>query len=252
MAPETWAPTKPHPRSTHRSLRTDRETSSRRIRDLIFTSLQSDTIDISVTEDALVHQLDASRAAVRGALQHLAEEGVITRRRRTGTRPMGALSNIDIGDDSIQAAGAEPVGQQLMTTQLFSAGPIIRRMLALPETETHVTMVETRLTQGDAVIGIRSAYHSTRFGEVSFHRGFDRRSLEQAFGVTVRQVESAVGAHGSDDRLAELLEIDVGQAVISRQQLYRGVDQRPIALSFDNFRADKVLLRNTFHQSSFL
>jgi GntR family transcriptional regulator len=235
------------PRPAVGKTRPGRQTSPRRIRDLIFTSVHSGDLDADVllTEDNLINEFEASRNAVRGALRTLANEGVVERQPRTGTKVVGSFSSIDLNDESVSLAAGAPVYQEIIESEFLTAPPVLHKVLKLDPAETQIRMVENTFVQNGGVIGIRSAYYSTRFASDEHGINVGLPALESYFGEKIHRIESVVGSNQADERTSRLLGIVENSSVIYRQQLFLNPDLRPIQLVFDHFRADTVVFRTS-------
>jgi GntR family transcriptional regulator len=244
----THSETHQHPRSVAGSAqrRTRRESSARRVYDLLRAGIRRGDIasDASLVEDKLVDVLTASRQAVREALQTLAAEGLVIRRRRVGTTVSGSI--LDVAAD--QLMHLPPDRQDLANSTIeqieamdLPAPPWIRRRLRIPDTE-QVRMVEELIRFRDEPICVRVSYVPlSRLPIDSNGKVADLASaFQQGYGVAMGPVESLVEAVGADAMTAELLGVPHGAPLLVREVLLTGADGLPRDLSFTHYRGDRV------------
>jgi GntR family transcriptional regulator len=232
-----------HPRAPRSKLERIRQTQPRRVHDLVVASVIEGEISAAsvLVEERLVHDLDASRNAVREALQSLAVEGVLTRERRVGTTVVGGF--VKIGVDDASPSSGEPVVQRVVDVHRMPATSMLRRLLELDDSEHDVRMVENLFVDGSQVIGVRSAYYSCRYRSSDYPESAVMPAVVEAyFGAQLGSVRTSLGATLADARTARVLEVRPASPVVFRQQLFIDTDGRPIQLVFDHYRADRVLI----------
>lgn len=199
-----------------------------------------------LVEEVLIHEFDASRGAVRTALQTLAAEGVVQRTPRVGTRVVGTFSRIAAHD-----AGGHPDEEDIVIQRVIESGnapatSMLRRLLQLDAAAEEVRVVENLFIKAGSILGVRSAYYSSDYDSDDYPRDASMTSvIETYFGKCLGEVRSSIGATIADRRTARLLGISPDQPVLFRQQLYVDDTGVPIQLVFDHYRADRVLLTDT-------
>lgn len=231
-----------HPRSVPGSSH-GRQTSSRRVRDLVHASIRAGIYPENETlaEDTLVNSLSASRSAVRRALQSLAEQGLMIRKPRMGTFPAHRgirLDLRDVVDDEPERFSFDVIAQREV-----ESFPLVRRLLA--SDEDTVRMMENAFLHDGIVIGVRTAYFSRRYTTRGPAGPATMREVgRQVFAEEqLRIADTEIGSTLADETTSRLLGIDAGAPVLTRHQLFVGADGTPIQIVFDHYRADRVSFR---------
>ncbi|GAB91037.1 GntR family transcriptional regulator [Gordonia rhizosphera] len=234
-----------HPRAHGGSAR-GRQVSSRRVRDLLLASIRTGSIDADapLVEEELMQMFDSSRGSVRAALGELSEAGRLVRRPRVGTR----LHRKDLGIQLADFSGTNGQSVEIKVTEqrLVPTFPLVSERLDIHD--DHVRLVENIFIANDEVIGLRNAYFSPRFdadptalvGEPLTMA----KTIAEFFRVTPGTASVSIGAELSDDRTSQLLGIEPGQSLLSRDVVYSTADGRPFQIVFDRFRADRVRLES--------
>lgn len=241
-----------HPRSVAGSAqrRGRRQSSARRVYDLLRAGIRRGDIgsDESLVEEHLVEALSASRQAVREALQTLAAEGLVTRRRRTGTTVSGAI--LDISADQLMHLSPETDGLAESTIETIEemdlpSPPWMRERLAIPDSE-QVRMVEEVIRIQDEVICVRVSYKP--LSRLPLRMVTEVADLATAFetanGVALASVESLVEAVSADPLTAELLGVPHGAPLLVREVLLTDADGLPRDLSYTHYRGDRICFTN--------
>lgn len=233
-----------HPRARGSQAYRGRQSVSRRVRDLLFAAVRLGDLgnDALLVEDDLVRQYAASRNAVREALQLLTVEGIVERQRRYGTRALGSGFISFSMDETTDIAPENTVYQRVIEERQVPVSGLLHRLLQLEPGETEVRMVENVFVAGEDVIGVRSAYYSTRFSSVAYGPQATLEGLRLFFGRTIGRVDTYLGACRVDESTARLLGINPEHAAIYRQQLFFDTEDQPVQLVFDHYRADRVVL----------
>ncbi|NQX27298.1 GntR family transcriptional regulator [Microbacteriaceae bacterium VKM Ac-2854] len=231
-----------HPRSVPGSAH-GRQTSSRRVRDLVHASIRAGIYPEHETlaEDTLVHTLSASRSAVRRALQSLAEQGLMIRKPRMGTFPAYRGVSLDLRD--VVDGEPERFSLDIIAQREVESFPLIRTLLALDE--QHVRMMENLFLHDGLVIGVRTAYFPRRYTSRGMAGPLTMREVgRQVFGTDeLRIATTEIGSTIADETTSHLLGIDAGAPVLTRHQVFVGPDGTPIQIVFDHYRADRVSFR---------
>lgn len=225
-----------------------RQTFPRRVRDLVRASVRAGYyVDEPLMEDRLVAQLDASRSSVRAALQQLADEGFLSRHRGRGTTVLRRGLKVRLRDvTSLSderpglATNPDDVVDIVLTEQrTVPSTPLLRERLAVEDDV--VRMNENTFVVADEVIGVRTAYFSTRYGPTTWQGSGDMDEVfAQVFGTRVGMVRTEVGCTVADDRTCTLFGVPQGSMVLVREQTMLDVHGAPVQVVFDNYRADRV------------
>ncbi|MEI5675593.1 MULTISPECIES: GntR family transcriptional regulator [unclassified Nocardioides] len=242
-----------HPRSVSGSAqrRGRRQSSARRVYDLVRASIRRGDVGGSgvLVEERLIEELSASRQAVRDALQALAADGLVERRRRVGTTVNGAI--LDVATDQLMHL---PPDQQVvedsaverLEEQEMPAPPWMRARLKIAEDEP-VLMVEELVRAHGEVLCVRATYKPvSRLPARATVRVADlATAFEHGFGVPLGSVESLVEAVGADALTAELLGVPAGSPVLVREVLLVDADGLPRDLSYSHYRSDRICFTHT-------
>jgi GntR family transcriptional regulator len=232
-----------HPRATGGSAR-GRHTFSRRVRELLRASVRGGYIVVAeqLVEDSLVETLNASRNAVRAALQQLADEGFVDRQPRRGTVVLRRGTPIRMQDIDVLDGGTH-VELEMTEESVVPSTPLLRHRLDLDE--THLGMNENLFLLDGEVIGIRTAYFSIRHRKPTYTGPAEMPAVFTGyFGVPLGRVQTEIGATTADERTGRLLGLPAGTPLLLREQLMHDDQGRPVQLVFDNYRSDRVTFRD--------
>jgi GntR family transcriptional regulator len=232
-----------HPRSAGGSTR-GRQTSTRRVRDLIRATITSGELNAGnsqrLEEDSLVHEMAASRNAIRGALQQLRDEGLVERHQRTGTRVSGAVMQVPLYEMFSPVLEGE-VTFRWLEDRLVPATAFIQNRLRVDI--DRVRMVEHLFVHRGDVIGLGCAYLDPKYS-VPMDSVILR--IEDAFrlifGCDLGVVATVIEAGACDVQTARVMSVAPGAPVLTRQQVHHDSLGRPRVLMFTHFRADRVAL----------
>lgn len=231
-----------HPRAVPGSAH-GRQTSSRRVRDLVHASIRAGIYPEHETlaEDTLVSSLSASRSAVRRALQALAEQGLMIRKPRMGTFPAYRGISLDLRD--VVDEQPERFSLDVIAQREVESFPLIQQLLATDE--SRVRMMENVFLHDGLVIGVRTAYFSRRYTARGVSGPITMRDVgRQVFATDeLRIAQTEIGSTIADETTSHLLGIDAGAPVLTRHQVFVGADGVPIQIVFDHYRADRVSFR---------
>jgi len=233
-----------HPRATGGSAH-GRQTFPRRVRDLVRASVRAGYyVDEPLMEDRLVAQLDASRSSVRAALQQLADEGFLSRHRGRGTTVLRRGLKVRLRDvtslsDDRPESSDDLVDIVLTEQRTVPSTPLLRERLGVDEDV--LRMNENTFVVADEVIGVRTAYFSTRYGPTTWQGTGDMQEVfARVFGTRVGLVRTEVGCTMADDRTGSLFGVPQGSMVLVREQTMFDTHGVPVQVVFDNYRADRV------------
>lgn len=209
------------------------------------------------TEFEVGAQFSVSRITARRALDELALEGLVERRRRTGTRviyraPAKPIeADIDQAVESLIAFGRN-TSVQVLEIARERAEPLIASRLELEEGEMVIRAV--RLRQFDnAPLGEITSWLPERFRNLA-----DRRTLTstpmlellRGAGVKIGGAQQTIEARVADPNLAERLSIEALAPVLRIERLVADADNQPILLTVANYRADRYRISLDLHTGS--
>ncbi|HEX3784006.1 MAG TPA: GntR family transcriptional regulator [Pseudonocardiaceae bacterium] len=207
-------------------------------------------------ERTLAAQLNASRNAVREALNLLRAEGLIVRRQGVGTTVV--LPKYGHGLDRLAGLAETLIGYGTVSNEVRAAhqtpnppSAVSARLgLAPGEPAVHIE----RLRRLDGVpLSLDTTYLPTDIGLPLLDRDLVGRDLftliEETTGRALGSAELAVHAVNADPDTAALLGIPHGAAVFAIERLTRFADGRPIDVESMHIRADRLTLHATVHRS---
>jgi GntR family transcriptional regulator len=236
------------------------QTSSRRAHDLLRSSIRMGLMSSNVTlmEHHLVSGLDTSRNAVREALQLLADEGLVERSPRTGTRLIGSILEIPI-DQFLPlvhdpATEASRVSVRVLEQRTVPATPVLASRLEV-ELEEPLNMSEQLILVDGSPVALRCCYVVDSFvrervegqapdGYTPTHLS---ATLAQMFGevAATGTVENFFEAMACEPRTSERLGVKVGHPILSRELLIRNGEGRPYLFGYARYRGDRVAIGAT-------
>jgi GntR family transcriptional regulator len=230
-----------------RQLATPLATSSvRRTYDLLRSHLPSLGPGDLLVEADLVRSLASSRGAVRAALQLLAEEGLVTRKTKVGTRversielPFTVLIP-DVDKGTVYGMSSE-VG-----TSIVAAPEFLQDLFEL-HPGSFVAMIEAQLFYGGDPIGLSISYvpltaqqaeqgdllTCSTFGVIDF--------VERRLDVPLDASHARLGTLACDVETAERLSVPFGSHMLWLEQVFVDVDGRERAILHARYRGDRVV-----------
>lgn len=234
-----------------RRLIAERHTSARRAYEQLRASLRSGQLDSesSLSEWDLVAELGASRNSVRRALQMLAEQGVVSRGVKVGTRSNAPIYDIPAGE--LQPLRVVPhahpphrVASRLLDCEVLATGdpgippelagqPVVRLEQVARDRHSPLFVRVAHLVLDDprALVGATSAAIAAAVARLDASNGSGADTQRSRLSV-----ETAVGA------AARLLRISDGTVVLGRQLWVSDHSGTVREVSSTLFRADRVAL----------
>ena len=205
------------------------------------------------TETALCKQYDVSRFTVREALKRLQAEGLISRRRGSGTvvQPPAArggalhqpLSNV--GELLQYARGSAVIYVAGGKSQL----PIEYAEQVAPDTSGDWTVFSgvRRQGYGEQPLATTDAYFHERLGDATDSLDLNASSqtlfsqIEQLTGVSASTVTQDIQAIAANAEIAEVLEIDVGAPVLRILRCYIDKNGEVFEISVNHHPGDRFV-----------
>lgn len=228
-----------HPRSAGGSAR-GRHTSTRRVHDILRASISSGLTfsHDGLTEDFLVRELDASRNSVREALRMLSDEGLVDRRRKSGTSVSGSVLRMPL-NDMVSPKIEGDLKIRWIERRVVPTTRFIRDELQTED--THVGMIEHLFLLGGQPVGVRSLYFNKDHEIVETPVAMNRRdAFKFAFSTPIGRVTSVIEAKICDDKTSRMLRMPVNSPILVRQQTLYDIDDNPREVDFTHFRADRL------------
>lgn len=198
------------------------------------------------TEAELSERHGVSRVTVRRALDELSNNGLVERRRRTGTRvtfqtPTQPLeADIDQAVESLLAFGRK-TAVRLIELEEGPAEAGVARSLQLPEGAPVVHAQRLRSLDGQPLGQISSWMPAAIAAHVSL-AGLSTTpilALLRDSGLSIGSAWQTIGANLADAALANLLDIPPRSAILWIERVVRGDDGAPILLTRAHYRADR-------------
>jgi GntR family transcriptional regulator len=201
-------------------------------------------------EPDLAAAYSVSRATVREALQSLEQDGVVRRIHGLGTfvnqvssRVTGAL-DVDLGITEAVEAANQRLGIRVLRIAEVAAPLTIAERLDLPPAG-RVLRIERIILANDrpaaialdaipAPIAARSAQ--------PYRDGSVYRFLEREVGLVLAGGLASVTAVDADARLARLLQVGEGDALLRMEQVERAEDGSAVLYSLEHFVPDRFEL----------
>jgi GntR family transcriptional regulator len=195
------------------------------------------------SEPELAAAYSVSRATVREALQSLENEGVVRRVHGSGTfvnqvrpRVSGAL-DVDLGvTEAVQAAN-QRLGVQVLRIEETAAPREIAEHLALAPAG-RVLLIERIILANDrpAALAVDAIPARIAHGaQVAYQDGSVYRHLERDCGVVLVGGVAPVTAVDADARMARLLRVDEGDALLRMEQVERSEDGELVLYSLEHY-----------------
>jgi GntR family transcriptional regulator len=237
-----------------------KDNSGRHVYELLRMRIRSGAIDPGdlFVDTALVHSLNATREAVRHALQSLADEGLLQRSPRLGTRLNGRIANASLGGELHPQPGDEgdpslPSGRLLVRPvqrTIVRATEVVAAKLHLP-VGSRLPALEQELYVDGEPVGLRSVYlapdpdaehvlacaDSDDHDPVSFEEFFER-----VYGVPIGRTKITVEAVPSTSPDHDILRTGRSTPILLRTLESFDATGRPLAISFTHVRGDRIAL----------
>jgi len=206
-----------------------------------------------LVENRLGEQLGVSRNSVRAALQILAEEGLVVRRTKTGTRTSQGIVEIPVGEALPQALadGDELPAITIRHLAHQIARPPDRVRIPLGMPERPLLVVEHLALWHGEPLYLRTGYipmHEpsedilARLSEADDDPSSAEHIVRNLFGAGPHTRRAAVEAVPATDETARLLGLPPGRPVLLRQLVMEDEHGAVREVSFTHFRGDRVAL----------
>jgi GntR family transcriptional regulator len=219
--------------------------SIRRTYDLLRSQLPMlDPGDLLVEAD-LVRSLSSSRGAVRAALQLLADEGLVTRKTKVGTRvertihlPFTVLIP-DVDKGALYGMSAQ------VQTSIIAAPEFLQDLFKL-DSGSSVAMIEGQMFYGPDPIGLSVSYVPLTVAQADRAEVLSRSTLgvidfvEQRLDLPLQASRARLGALACDAETASKLTITNGSPMLWLEQIFVDADGRERAILHARYRGDRV------------
>lgn len=231
------------------------DSSTFRVYELLRAGLRDGSISgqEQLSEHVLVKTYSASRNSVRRALQMLAEQGLVSRERRTGTNVTHVFTPVSVGEIGPRAwSGTNYAGRLVVDTitcTQIALSPELRRRMAT--TCEQAILLEQVGSVDGAPHYYRLGYNLTDLSPTAFmeivdelHLSFPplRDAFERCFGRPFGHTVYSLEAVTAEADVAHRLQMPEGTPTILRELVTTGADGQSGELSFTYFASGRVAL----------
>ncbi len=217
------------------------------IRDVISRWLGTQNVgDMLPTEEALSSRFGVSRVTIRKALQTLEDDGVIARRAGVGT---WLAKPIEIGADPRMTGPSEdyfgigvPTQTRMIANGKLAITPEVATALA-PLADKEVYQFErVRTLKGEPFL-LLCAYLPLTIGrKLAASKPGSKLLipiLRQIWDADLYETHQKIEAANASKRIADLLEVDEGAAILSIRRVFVDSTDTPIMYTNTHFRGDR-------------
>ena len=203
--------------------------------------------DVLPGEAALARQYNVSRITAKRALDQLARDGLVERKRGLGTvvrfngmegvRSFRYVANVE----SIKSTTAGAVMESLGHETVSSRGQIGER-LGLTEPTELIKIMQHSLVSEDPVLYMETYFHpivTERLDVTYVEKGKLRTDLLQEAGFELGLQQKFITSVAADPFLATRLDIEIGSPVTKISTVIKDVTGQPLALIVVFLRPDR-------------
>jgi GntR family transcriptional regulator len=192
------------------------------------------------SERALSESLDLSRVTTRKAIDQLALQGLIVRKRGSGNyiapRIEQALSRLTSFSEDLRARGFAPSSRWL-SREVGAANEQERKVLQLPQGARVARLERLRIADGTVMALEQSVLPATVLADPEAVQGSLYEYLDAHGGAPVRARET-IRAINATARLARLLKIPTGRAVLYIERISFLPSGMPMEVTHAHCRSD--------------
>lgn len=223
------------------------------LRDQIYSGVLGHGAQVP-TEHELTAHFGVSRITARRALKELAENDLVERRRRTGTRviyrarPAPLEMSPEQAVESLIAFGRD-TDVQVVDYATEPATPDVAAVLGLSPGDKIVRATRIRSLRGEP-LGVIESVVPAAIGAGLTRAKLNRMPLLEllrANGHIVREGQQLVSAVGADPVLASRLQVEPRAAIIRIERLSRSGSGAPLARTIAHYRGDRYRLALDMH-----
>lgn len=202
------------------------------------------------TEQELVEQFSVSRITARRALDELAENGLVERKRRVGTTviftpPVAPIEgSMDRALEGLLNFGRS-TQVRLLELETVAASAPIAEALAIPIGSPVVRVVRVRELEGRPLghfISFIPEGLGVKLTRTSL-RSTPMLSLIENAGVHIGAATQTISATLADVTLSSALEVDIGSPILRVSRTVFDADHRPVQHLLAQFRPDRYQIK---------
>jgi GntR family transcriptional regulator len=222
----------------------------RKIQQVIQRRIESGDLkqgDAIASERELARQYKVSLMTARNAVRELELEGLVERRRGTGTfiaPPKIHFNKLTSFTEQMASRGFSARTRTLDATMVEAEYDLVAK-LALPASSKVLKLERIRLA-GSQPFAVEVCYLPGKPFELLLKRPLENRSLfallEQEFGVRLAYADEEVDATIADARIAEHLGVSHHFPVLRIRQVLYDAEGKPIVYTLAFYRADRYTL----------
>jgi GntR family transcriptional regulator len=208
-------------------------------------------------EPDLMKEENASRSAVRLALDLLRAEGLVERLPGVGTTVVGDTQYFsplgpDMGIDELLDGGPERVRVDNHTAMATTASPGVANRLEIP-VGAEVAFLERVLFLDDRPLTLRSSWIPATLAGPVIEGKIDLRHsicqvLEEGIGLELGVSEYSIEATLADEAVASIMSVPVGSPLLLMECLTRLPDGRPAEYGYARSRPDRIRFVTSVHR----
>jgi GntR family transcriptional regulator len=201
------------------------------------------------TEHEVADQFEVSRITARRALDELAAQGLVERKRRVGTRVIFEHQLVPIEADIEQAvesliAFGRRTRVRVVSFERQLASPEIAELLALPTDAVVVRALRVRFQDDTPLGAIESFVPEQVAGALNGRELMTTPLLEliRTSGHAIGAASQTVSAVAADPSLAAFLQLEARAPIIRIDRLVRDREGKPLLATIAQYRGDRYRL----------
>ncbi len=204
--------------------------------------------DVLENEMQLARTLGVSRITVRQALDHLAEQGLIIRKRALGTFVAQPRKSFLLTRPHLRSLTEEMAEENLKVSsktieqKVVLPNAEVQNALGLPDGAEVVMIRRLRYADGKPLC-VETCYHPSSAFPTLANTDLSDRSiyqiLDQQYARRPVTAKDTLVADTASPEIARLLSIPIGAAVMRIMRIANDAQQIPIEVTYTIFRADQ-------------
>jgi DNA-binding GntR family transcriptional regulator len=233
-----------------------------RVYDILRSAIRTGSVghDEKLVEFRIIRSMRESRAVVREALRMLADDGLLVRQRRVGTRLAQEIVRVPMMDELIPIESSPSEGRvvihQLERKMVVAPDPV-RQALAIDAEK--VLLLQQLILLDDEPVGVRTSYLCTdeaRAARLQSVTGSTHHPLaygplfNELYGHDVGRSDFTMEAIPCGARTSRLLGTPKGSPILLVETLLRDATEVPRILCYAHLRGNRLALFVTGATSS--